>query len=227
MFLDLVLTAGSKVLDLAERMTGCYILSPERALEYCFALENLDLVEGRILDVGCKGSIFPNILAGLGFWVCGIDIAPWPSRYSNFTYTQGDIRSTNFEDGFFDRITAISTIEHIGLSGRFGSDEDPDGDKKALWEMRRILKDDGRIVLSVPYGRAKIMRPWCRVYGKKTLQEILGGLRVEQIEFYVQDETKAWKLVAAETARNVEADPLHYAVALLVLSKERERFVCP
>lgn len=221
LFWHAVLAVGQPLLGLIGELIGSSVVSPERVLEYSFVLGNLNLDHGRVLDVGCKGSMLPSILASLGVETYGIDVAPWKIPYPNFIYVRQDTRCTGFPDGFFDRITAVSVIEHIGLSGRFGSKEDPTGDKNALREMRRILKDNGRILLTVPYGRPKVMRPWCRVYGRETLLEILDGLKIEKVELYVRDEDKHWRSVSEEMAGQVEPDPMNYAVALLMLSKEK------
>ena len=47
-----------------------------------------------------------------------------------------------FNDKFFDVVTAVSTIEHIGL-GCYGDSIAPDGDKEATTEIKRVLKRGG------------------------------------------------------------------------------------
>ena len=197
-----------------------------RYLEYPFVLRNLELEKGRkILDVGCVGTPFPLILASLGYQTYGIDIREWSGKlqYPNFHFIKEDMRRTSFPDEFFERITAVSTIEHIGLSGRYGSDEDLDGDKKAVKEMRRILKRGGKIFITVPYGEAKIIRPFHRVYDQKMLQELLHGLRIEKEEYYIK-KNNSWLSASKSEAEKVKSTEVERtkAFACLKISKQEE-----
>lgn len=69
----------------------------------------------------------------------------------------GDIRKTDFAEGFFDLIFCISTIEHVGRDNSiyYNAKEKKDdlGDFKAIKELSRITRVKGRIVLTVPYGK--------------------------------------------------------------------------
>jgi len=74
----------------------------------------------------------------------------------------------------FDVCISISSIEHSGL-GRYGDDIDPDGDIKAMNDIRKLLKDDGVLFLSVPVGEDKVMWNAHRVYGDIRLGKLLEG----------------------------------------------------
>lgn len=221
--IDLTLSVGMRMFGLAEQITGAKLLSPERAVEYAFVLNQLKPPQGTLLDIGCKGTLLPSLLAALGLEVYGIDIWAWRPPHPNFKYVVGDIRKTNWPSSFFDWITIISTIEHIGVPGRFGSSDDPGGDRSAIDEMRRILKADGSILMTVPYGRPKLMKPWCRVYGKSTLKDLIEPMTIKYAEYYWRPGKGSWCPVSEEIAGNVEADPLNYALALLVLQKDAGR----
>ncbi len=121
----------------------------DRYIEYPWAIGNLFSPPAKILDVGCSGNMFPLILKALGYEAYGIDIMQYYPE-GKFFFTKGDICFTLFEDDFFDIITAISSIEHIGLKGRYSSHEDMEGDIKALREIHRILKPDGILLMTVP-----------------------------------------------------------------------------
>jgi len=63
-------------------------------------------------------------------------------RALSFHAFRSDGRHLAFRDGSFDRITAISAIEHI-----------PDnGDVATVRELSRILAPNGRLVITVPYN---------------------------------------------------------------------------
>ena len=116
-----------------------------RLIEYHFVQSSIvdgeTSIKQRILDVGCCGSKLPIELAKLGHEVYGIDVGIYPDQ-KVFAFVQGDIRQMPFDDEFFDVVTAVSTVEHIGL-GRYGDPIASDGDKEAMGEMRRVLKRGG------------------------------------------------------------------------------------
>jgi len=66
-----------------------------------------------------------------------------------------DVRQLPFEDGRFELALCISTLEHIGRDNAvYGVEDarDDDGQEAALRELRRVLTDDGRLLVSVPTG---------------------------------------------------------------------------
>lgn len=166
----------------------------DRSIERPFTFSNLP-ADGRVLDVGCAGSDLPVVLACFGFEVVGIDGRPYQLSDPPFRFVRSDIRRTPFADGAFDVVTAVSTIEHIGLSGRYGSDEDATGDRRAMEEISRVTKSGGRIVLTVPYGQPAIFRPWHRVYGAEQLKGLIKGLEVVKASFFVPDERGLYRKV--------------------------------
>jgi len=192
---------------LADRLFEVYM--NERVIDYPFAHGSLGLPPGaKVLDVGCLGSIFPIELASLGYHVWGVDLGEYPLTHPNFTYVQSDVTRMPFEDGFFDAVTAISTLEHIGLT-RYGDAEDSQGDRQAVAEMCRVLKDGGRLIITVPFGRRGIAR-WKganlhRAYDWESLQRLFEGMEVADARFYMRRE-HSWVSVTREEAQS--ADPL-------------------
>jgi len=159
----------------------------ERHFEYPFAIKSIvNLGKDRIqstLDVGCTGSVFPIILASMGFHVTGTDINKWQIRYDNFEMVVDDIKRSKFEDESFDLITAISTIEHCGLP-RYGEEEVPNGDKLAVKEIYRILRKGGYFIITVPFGRSMIYRDEYRIYSMGTFMDLVEDFQVIEQEFY-------------------------------------------
>jgi SAM-dependent methyltransferase len=66
---------------------------------------------------------------------------------SNIQYHREDVRSLSFDDRIFDRVITISVLEHIY--------PEQDGDLKALTEIRRVLKPQGKVLLTVPYKETR------------------------------------------------------------------------
>src|SRR3989339_862881 len=105
---------------------------------------------------------------------------PWIIKNIKFKY--GDIRQTDYENNYFDCITCILVLEHIGVGGRYNSGEDPEGDKKAMQEMRRILKPGGTLLLTIPYG-AKDVLPINKLYNKERIKKLYEGYEILEQKF--------------------------------------------
>ncbi|MGI6656849.1 MAG: DUF268 domain-containing protein [Desulfobulbus sp.] len=76
-----------------------------------------------------------------------------------------------------DMIISISSFEHDGL-GRYGDPLVPEGDLKAMENVRRQLKDDGLLFLAVPVGPDCICINAGRIYGHVRLPLLLKGWEV-------------------------------------------------
>lgn len=193
----------------------------ERLMEKGFLFMNLGgLPAGsRLLDVGCVWSCLPLELASLGFKVWGIDIADYRLKHPNFTYVRGSACSMSFEDGFFDAVTAVSTVEHIGL-GWYGDDPERDSDLKAMAEIRRVLKPGGRLILTLPYG-VRMETKVFRVYDKDSLAALITGFNVLRAEYFINFNDKYWSLSDAAEAgkRGVNQRGRNEGNVCLVLQK--------
>lgn len=151
----------------------------ERWIEFPFAIRQLPKC-GPILDVGCTGSIFPHIVKAIGYTMYGVDIRPITMEGINFI--QGDIRHTYFNSEYFNAVTAISTIEHIGLRGIYGNkEEDMQGDLKAVNEIWRILKVGSKFIMTVPYGDKFSRGNYHRVYDKESLARLLAKFERKEV----------------------------------------------
>lgn len=62
---------------------------------------------------------------------------------SNLTYSIGDVRKLDFDKNAFDKVISISVLEHIY--------PELGGDVDALLEIKRVLKPDGELLVTVPY----------------------------------------------------------------------------
>jgi SAM-dependent methyltransferase len=147
----------------------------ERNTEYLWLWDWLELA-GVILDVGCCESRLAETLAILDAFkeVWGIDIRPYPN--APFRFIQEDIRRTSLPTRYFDQIVAISTIEHVGMKAYGNSWLDPVyGDRMAVLEMFRILKDNGYMYITLPYGKS-LGDYWIRYYNRTTLDNLFFGL---------------------------------------------------
>ena len=160
----------------------------ERVVEYPWTLSRF-AGERRVLDAGTANAFPAYVRALRGLRIPelhGVDLLP--ATLEGFTMTQADIRQMPFADGFFDLIFCISTLEHIGLdSSRQGieSNLDVQGDVLALREMRRVLRDGGHALVTVPFGRPQEYA-WFRQYDLASWKETVGraGLAPVEVAFY-------------------------------------------
>jgi SAM-dependent methyltransferase len=126
----------------------------ERLVEVPWVLSRLR--SGRVLEVGYAFAE-PAYLAGLveaapGDLV-GVDLAQ--AEVPGFETAVADARDLPFSDASFDQILLVSTLEHIGADNElYGSQgaRDETGRAEALRELRRILRPDGRLLVTVPLG---------------------------------------------------------------------------
>jgi SAM-dependent methyltransferase len=143
----------------------------ERPLEYAFVWSMLGPIlshyQVRILDVGGAESRLSKVLAELGHDVTVIDINP--VDHGRAKYVQANILTYDFPENTFDIITAISTIEHIGLEGYGQTVRDEYGDIKAVEKIYRWLKPGGLAVVTLPYGKPHHPPTFERVYDRGSL----------------------------------------------------------
>lgn len=101
---------------------------------------------GALLDVGCGNGAYTMELAASFDEVVGIDIEP--DRLEDFraacdlphvTVVEGSAADTGFEDGAFDAVVAIETVEHLG-----------DVLDPVLREVHRVLAPGGVLYLTTP-----------------------------------------------------------------------------
>jgi hypothetical protein len=156
--------------------------------------------------------------------VIGLDLSAVavPFALPNLSYKRGDILAHDLPDGMFDTIVNCSTTEHIGLSGRYGSSDAPDGDLRAMQLLReRMAGPAARMIFTIPVGRDKVARPHHRIYGRDRLPRILERYRVVTDTYFAKSGSRnVWQPVARDTALDVEGSESFYALGLFVLAPQ-------
>lgn len=185
----------------------------ERLIEYPLIFNHLAPRSGRILDVGCRYSHLVLQLASLGYQVTGLDLEPYPYSHSHLTFVTGDIRRTSLPSSCFAAVTAVSTIEHIGL-GFYEKNQslDPDGDRQAVVEIQRLLQPQGQFLMTVPVGRPQLT-PSYRVYGSNDLKKLLTGFSSCRC-FYFHKIQSSWLPCSSTAAYRAHSAPTAMAFVL-------------
>jgi len=132
--------------------------------------ERWSLVEGpRVLDAGCGYCEFLN-LRPEGIDVYGVDIKK--IKHPKIKY--GDLnKKIPFRDDFFDSVVSFHVLEHL---------KEPE---VAIREFRRVLKKNGKLILSVPnYSFKKFFEDYTHVkpYPKAALYNILAANGFKEIK---------------------------------------------
>lgn len=197
-------------------------LTGDRDIEWSFLAAQLPKTPGRVLDLGPADSFTPMISAFAGGNVLALDLQapPVPFAHPNLTYRRGDVLSSELPKASFDTIVNCSTTEHIGISGRYGSGEDEDGDLKAMAILRDVMAGpEARMLFTIPVGRDGVFRPFHRVYGAERLPRVLTGFEpVVELYYAKTGNENVWKQVSRDRALDVPSAHDFYALGLFVLA---------
>lgn len=108
------------------------------------------------------------------------DYRPADLILDNYRSGSADLLHLSFPDRSIQSLSCMHVIEHIGL-GRYGDLLDPDGDIKAVCELKRVLADDGDLLFVVPIGRPRIEFNAHRIYSYDMIMVLFDDLHL--IEF--------------------------------------------
>ncbi len=130
----------------------------------------------KFLDIGCATGLLLNYMKGKGWDTKGVEICKESAEYAinNFGLDVfiGTLFDANYPDDYFDVVHLSHLIEHV---------PDP---KALLVEIHRILKKDGRMILTTPNvdgWHARIAKDKWRsaipehvyLFSKKTMRTLL------------------------------------------------------
>ncbi|MFA4902755.1 MAG: DUF268 domain-containing protein [Desulfobaccales bacterium] len=123
------------------------------------------------------GSRFDGFVAQLSLVVPVemVDLRPLDHGLAQLRFQQGNICSLPYPDRSVASISSLHVVEHIGL-GRYGDLLDPEGPRKALVELQRVLAPGGLLYLSVPIGRQRVCFNAHRVFDPEFILEHLNEL---------------------------------------------------
>lgn len=91
------------------------------------------------------------------------DYRPADLQLSNLTSEAADLLVLPFPDESVQSLSCMHVVEHVGL-GRYGDPLDPDGDLKAMAELKRVCAPGGTLLFVVPVGQPKLMFNAHRIY---------------------------------------------------------------
>lgn len=175
--------------------SGARDLSGDREIEWSWVAARIPDGPGAALDFGCGDSPLGIVAAQRGFDVTAVDLGTvsWPYRHARLSFVSGDILELSLPPASFDLVLNCSTVEHVGLPGRYSvTEERAEGDLAAMARLRSFMKRGGLMLLTIPVGVDAVFAPWHRVYGRERLPRLLDGFTVESREYWVKDPENRW-----------------------------------
>jgi len=179
--------------------------------EYAPALREVkslpERLEGRLLEVGCGAGLtyLPGRLE-----VCGVDITPEMIRLFEKLYPDahaiiGDAKALPFRRASFNVIVSNELLHHlVGSSVK----KCKDNVKKAMGEMKRVLKSDGvlliRELLVGSYLFSLIMFYFTLLCAKLGIEINLLDIHSRVITFFLTE--KEFKKISSENGFEIEAE---------------------
>ncbi len=144
-----------KLDDIHENIAGDYYeesiaSNPIKRLYHGYRFKNIgNMLKKRgknLLDIGCAGGTFTNELSRhTDAKITAIDISPQAIGYAstkfphiNFEVHDADEDIFPFPDNSFETVTMLETLEHVL------------NPVEVLQDIRRVVKDDGEVIILVP-----------------------------------------------------------------------------
>lgn len=124
------------------------------------------------------------------------DYRPAKLHLSNLSSGAQDLKQLTFPDESIESLSCMHTVEHIGL-GRYGDELDPQGDIKAIGELKRVLKQGGNLLFVTPVGKPRIEFNGHRIYSFEQV-----------IDYFLPLQLKEFSMIPDEGGLIENADPL-------------------
>ena len=202
-------------------------LSGDREIEWAYIASRLPAGGGSVLDFGAGCGTLSMHAVQKGYQILALDLEESPFRWvhPNLKRVRGDLLKLTIHETSFDYVLNCSTVEHVGLMGRYGvSVEETNGDLDAMRKLRRLLKPSGKMLMTIPCGRDFVVVPWHRVYGEGRLPELLKGYQIEEQCYWMKQSDNCWHPTDRESALSyvptshpTKATLCSYALACFVL----------
>jgi len=145
------------------------------------------------------------------------DYRPARLTLDNLKSERCDLRALPFKDRSVESISCMHTVEHIGL-GRYGDALDPEGDVKAINELKRVVAKGGSLLFVVPIGgEQKVYFNAHRVYTYRQIRNLFDGFRINDFMLIPDDAVKNGTIANATEA---DADKQRYGCGCFWFIKE-------
>lgn len=191
----------------------------ERVVEYPWVLARLGVGEGYLLDAGSALNwqyiLDLPALRSRSIVVYNLSVEN-VTRRNNVSYIYGDLRHTILKSSCFDEIVCISTLEHVGMNNTFLYSKDsrfcefrPDDYIRVIREFRRLLKDGGKLLITVPYGRYENLG-WLQQFDQQKINIVLRvfGGSFAAVAYYIYS-GDGWQIADADACADCSYFDIH------------------
>ena len=191
----------------------------ERVVEYPWLLSRLNNKKTKILDAGSilNYDYILNYEAINNKAVTIVTLEPENNCYwqKKVSYVFGDLRELDFRDNWFDEVVSLSTIEHIGMDNSIYSDDEAFKEKqnldfiKAVKEFKRVTKPEGKVYISVPYGKYTDFG-WYQQFNKEMIEQLISAFAPSKlVETYYCYEAGGWSISDKEHCQDFAGFNIH------------------
>lgn len=132
------------------------------------------------------------------------DYRPADLHLSGLKSLEGNLYNLPFESNSLKSISCMHTVEHIGL-GRYGDTIDPEGDLRAISELKRVVEPKGNLLFVVPIGRAKIEFNAHRIYSYEQIISYFDKFTLKEFSLIPESADKGGLIINADP-KLVEAE---------------------
>jgi hypothetical protein len=211
---DLASRASQRLAASSDGLT----LAGDRWVEWSYCMARMTDGPGTTLDFGADIGFLSLAAAQRGHDVVALDRLPPQLTFSHprVETLQGDILQRPLGGRKFDQIVNCSSVEHVGLGGRYGSFDAEDGDIDAMGILADAMTPGARHILTIPVGRDGIFAPAHRVYGEQRLARLLERYETEDEQWWVKRED-AWREADRSGALSTRSSESFYSIGLFVL----------
>ncbi len=106
------------------------------------------------------------------------DYRPADLTLPGLTCESADLNGLPFQDRSIKSLSCMHVLEHVGL-GRYGDLLAPDGDLRAIAEIKRVLATGGTLLIAVPVGKPKVVFNAHRVYSYEQIRGYFKDLELK------------------------------------------------
>lgn len=132
------------------------------------------------------------------------DYRPANLKLDGLSSGAADLLALPFESSSVRSLSCMHVVEHIGL-GRYGDNIDPDGDLKAIGELKRVLADGGDLLFAVPVGgEPQICFNAHRIYSYDQIISYFAGFELKDFSL-VPDDAAERGLIAGASKMHADA----------------------
>ena len=167
--------------------------------------KNIPKRTGRMLDAGCGAGIYSFSLADKADSIEAVDIdgkkidyAKKINLFKNIKFSVQDIKKLKFKNKSFDLIICSDVLEHIK------------DDEKAFSELARVLDNNGKLLITLPFASKKNILTYKRYnherpgYSLESIKNLCRkyGLIVDKREAYSREITEKFSVITDEKIKN-------------------------